>query len=468
MPVSGLHSALSGIRAAQFGLDTASNNIANANTPGYTRQRVDLSAAAPTQTVTAPSGMGVTIDGVTRLRDQFADSRARSTSAAAGETAAQAQFLTNLEQLAGEPDQGLSDATQQLWAAFEDWSNTPDSDAARRQAMDSIAAIASTFRTTAESWDRLGADTEKQLDTAIAEVNETLMSLHSDYNVPIANELPGMTDPTVLDQRDQRLDRLAELAGVTATINDDSTITVRINGQSLLEPGNEPAQLSLAGGGGQTTPELRIEQVDGTTTAAAASGLIGGLHQAAHHDLPHWHEQLDDLAALFIDTINAQNALGMRNDGSPGGDLLGVAGNSSAAIGIALITDRTEDLAAGRATQGPPGVFDAANARAFADLRTAELPLNSATPEPSFDAQISGFVVGLAGAVGSAQAQQETAESARTSAAMVQAGQHGVSIDEEMVDLVRFQRALEASARVLTAVDESLDVLINRTGVVGR
>lgn len=470
MSFVGLYTGLSGIRAGQAGLDTASNNIANANTPGYTRQRVELSAAHSFESPYGPVGTGVKVEDVARLRDGFLDARYRSAVGDGAAAEVRSDFLSSMERLSGEPELGLSSKIGELWAAMEDWSNDPNTDAARRAVLNELGTVAETFRGTAAAWDQLGADSAAQLDVVVGEVNETLETLHEDFNVKLANADMDRVGPGLLDQRDQLLDRLSELTGATVTYNEDQTVTVELDGQTLLDYEAYPDGPATVAVGPDTNGDTKVgvlapdAAAGDPATVVDASGELGGLHQAVHEDLPAWRAQLDELANTLMTAINDQNAEGALANGDPGDPLLGGGG----AEDIALLTEDISDLAAGTLTGDAPQPNDGTNARAFADLRTEAMAPAGGGDPASFEDQLGDLVVGLAGAVRSTDSTTEAARGIATGAKLSRDSQHGVSIDEEMVDLVRYQRALEASARVMTTVDQTLDVLVNRVGIVGR
>ncbi len=462
MSFVGLYTGLSGIRAGQAGLDTASQNIANANTPGYTRQRVELSPSQSYQSPYGKVGTGVTVDGIARLRDGFLDTRFRAAVGEGAEASVRAEFLASMERLSGEPELGISSRVGELWAAMEDWSNDPNADASRRQVLSELGGLSETFRATANTWDQLGTDTSGRLDVVVDDVNQTLETLHEDFNLRLKDADLDRVGPEVLDQRDQLLDHLSELTGATVAYNADQTVTVTLDGRELLGD-DGPATVAVTG-----DPAV-MEVTDPAGVPAGpvtASGELGGLYRAVHEDLPRWREQLDELATTLATAVNDQNAAGALADGSAGGDLLTFDAADPAGSLEVLSTD-IGVLAAGTLTGTPPAAHDGSNARAFADLRTTELP-DGAGGAATFEGQLSDLIVGLAGDVRSSAASQEAARGVAVGAGLARSSQHGVSIDEEMVDLVRYQRAVEASARVMTTVDQMLDVLVNRVGIVGR
>lgn len=449
----GLYTGLSGVRAAQTGIDVTSNNVANANTLGYTRQRVELIASPSYGSPVGRLGTGVSVGSVARLRDVFLDDRFRSAVADLGFGAVRAETLTSLESLAGEPDDGISVRLDRLWDAAEAWANDPADAATRRQVLSELSSVSEVFRSTAASWDRLEQDLVERRDTTVDTVNATLATLH-DLDRRIAGADPSRVGPDLLDQRDVLLDQLAALTGATARIQSDGSTQVQLGGVDLLSP-DGPATVSVTGNGIVVTPQGGAP----TDVSAGVRGELGGLQNVVSVELPSWRARLDDLASGIATAINEVNAAG----GGP--PLLGFDDPDDPAGTLRLLTDDTADLAASTAGPGaPPG--DASNARRFADLRTQ--PVDFPDGPRTIDGQLADLVIGLAGEVRASRAAASAAGGVATGATLARAAEHGVSLDEEMVGLVQYQRALEASARVMTTVDQALETLVNRVGIVGR
>lgn len=461
----GLYTGLSGIRAAQAGLDVSAHNIANANTPGYTRQRVELQASAPYRSPVGWIGTGATVQDIARLRDQFLDDRFRSSIGDAMQQGVRADFLTSMEDLTNEPDNGLTVRIERLWDAAETWSNNPADAASRRQVLTELGSIADGFRSTAAVWDRLGEDYSERRDTVVGSINQLLTDLHQ-LNLRMTGAEAHRIGPDLNDQRDQMLDQLAEMLGTVARPTPDGGVRITLNGIELLGPDVDaaPPTVEIAAGG-----DVVVTDAEGATSTLAyaqVAGELGGLQHILREDLPTWRGQLDVLAVGLAAAINGINT----GAGTPWEDAsLALLGFTDAADPARTFTVLTSDVnALVSSTTGPFGAtHDGSNARRLADLRTTPIDFGGAEPRRAGD-QLADLTIGLAGAVRSAQSAAKGATGVATGAHLARAAEHGVSVDEEMVGLVRYQRALEANARVMTTVDQMLDVLVNRVGIVGR
>ncbi len=443
-----LHTGLSGVRAAQAGIETASNNVSNVNTPGYTRQRVDLSTRPTLQLAAGRLGTGVNIDQISRMREGFLDTRVRATSQGFAAADTRAELLQRIEDIVAEPETGLTGLLEGGWNAFEDLANDPSDTAARQQVLSSLGAVAGRFQAIDAGLSQLRADTAARLDDGIRDVNALIADVDR-LNKAIFSASAGGDPPNdLLDRRDLALDELTSLTGATfevVTAEDSSRygmVDVAIDGQPVVD---DDGVTTLALGADGTTVT-----VDGGEVGLG--GELGALQQALadEGDLARWQGELDDFARDLAATLNAAHGAGVVDaTGADGGEL--VHGETAAAFTVAL-TDPSH-VAAG---QGG-GPLDGRNAEALAALRDGALP-----------SQWRSSVVELGRATAAATREADASEALFTAATSARQGAHSVSLDEEMVSLVQFQRALEASSRVMTTIDEAMDVLINRTGLVGR
>ncbi len=451
----GLYTGLSGVRAAQTGIDVTSHNVANANTPAYTRQRVELRASPSSPSAAGWIGTGVTVDSIARLRDGFLDDRSRSSLGELAATDTRAGFLHALEQLAGEPDEGLTIRIERLWDAAEVWANDPADAATRRQVLTELASIADGINAVASAWDKLGEDTAERRGTVADTATALLATIH-ELDRRIAGADSSRIGPDLLDQRDRLIDELAELTGATARLRPDGGVQLTLGGLELLAEAG-PASFAVSADGSA----LVLTLSDGTEhDGAAVGGELGGLHHALTVDLPRWRDELDVLVVGLADAVNDVNTL-------PGGIALFTFTVDDPARTLQLATQDPQALVA--STDGPAAApNDATNARRLADLRTRPVGFGDPPRERTIGAQLADNIVGLAGDVRSTRSAAQAAASVATGAFLARAAEHGVSLDEEMVSLVRYQRALEAAARVMTTVDQALDVLVNRVGIVGR
>ncbi len=479
---SGISTALSSLIAQRQGLEVSGQNIANANTVGYTRQRANLASIA---SATVPSmfskttgvGQGVFVTDMQRLGDVFADARLRTETAGSAQLAQLATAFSQLEDTVGEPDagkNGLSDQLSSMWAAWGDVSTTPDTDASKAVLLERskavTARIATLYRGAETQWDQArttAASMVEQVNTTaanIADLNDRILAITNSGGS--ANEL--------MDQRDLLITSLSDLVGATVRQHDDGQVDVLVAGNTLVS-GSSAKQLALAGptsfagamqdvdpadplnstvtvvwAGSGTPVGLQTGRVAGlmTTLAPRDGGKGGMLTEAA--------ASYNALAEQVATVVNALHTTGYTVGGVQGGDFFSFTAGSPPALGLTVAITDPADVAA---AAGGLGVNDGSVA-----AKLAALASSSTGP----DAAWSAFVVQLGVKSASASSRATVAEAARSSAEAQQLAQTSVDTDEETVNMLAYQRAYEGAARVLTAIDEMLDTLINRTGVVGR
>jgi flagellar hook-associated protein 1 FlgK len=465
---SGLTTAASALAAARRGMDVVGQNIANQGTEGYTRQRVETSAVAAVArsgrfSVGAQPGHGVQIDGIARLGDALLDARVRDAVGASGYWSARAVAATTAEAAMGEPtENGLAARLSQFWSGWQDLGNTPDSGAAAavviESAGDQASRIEDGYRAVASQWAGVrGSD-----DRTVAEVNEAAGQI-SDLNREIRDALAtGRSANELIDRRDSLAQNISRLTGARGTLETDGTMTVRLDGNALVS-GVESRRLVVDGptsidAGGRTVVSWAGASGFPVAVDSGELGAALGLLAPAEDGgmLASLASSYNAVATTLADTVNTQHRAGVTASGAPGGDFFTLAAGVPAALGLRVAVGSPADLALAVPGAGP---LDAGNADAISQLGRA-----AGAPDAIWADLVSGFAVGTAGDVQRAR----LAETASVSAVSAQRSVSAVDGDEETVDLLTHQSAYQAAARVLTAVDEALDVLINRTGLVGR
>lgn len=445
-----LHTGLSGLRAAQTAVDVTSHNIANVSTPGYTRQRVETAARLPYDSPVGQVGTGVQVEQVVRLRDSFLDARVRSTVSTFMAQDTRSTLLSRMESVLAEPDDGMTTELAELWATLDDLALDPASTAVRTTALNQIDAFAGRVRDVTSGLGLLTSETETTRDALVSEAQGLLADVAA-INVRVANGPVDEPNLDLLDQRDAHLDRLSQLLGTSATTGADGQVTVELGGATLVT-GATSATLAVAGG--------QLE-VDGTPLApGAVGGEVGGTMQVLEVDLPATRDQLDDVVEQLGAALNTAHGGGFTDAGAPGGALVTWTPGDAAATFELALTDPAQMALKGAAGTG---VNDNRNAVELADVRLA-----TRTDGATHDEGLRTAVVDLGARVAAAGRGANAAAEIANSATVARQSQHGVSLDEEMVSLVQYQRALEANSRIMTAADEMLGTIINQMGVVGR
>jgi flagellar hook-associated protein 1 FlgK len=449
---SSLSSALSGLRYNRVAMDVASGNVANAGTEGYARRQV-IGQATGAPAVPAmwsrwdvAGGDGVQAGGVNRMVDPLLDARARTEHADLSFASSRAASLVRFETTLGEPgDNGVAAALTAFKQGWHDVANNPGDAASRSQLIARAetlrSAIATQDRAVSTEWSdqrtRLGVlGTEvNQVAAQLAKLNDGLRSAH----------VAGTDAGVLLDQRDMLTLRLAELTGSKVSVNADTTVDVTIGGQPLVT-GNTANAVTVSGSstlGGAAADPVTLT-LNGTTLTPTA-GEIGGVLTVLTQDLPGYRAGLDAFVATLASQVNLQHQAGNDRNGITGGQFFG--GATAATLTVAV----TDPDAVAAATPGK-GNLDNGNATILAGLDLGAR---------DYRELITSFGVTVSSATQGAANQAVVAAQVDGSREALS----GISVDEEMVNLLAAQRGYEGAARVLTAIDSMLDTLINRTGL---
>ncbi|TFD73980.1 flagellar hook-associated protein FlgK [Cryobacterium fucosi] len=484
----GLNTAYTGLIAARKGLEVVGQNIANANTQGYTRQRITTSSVDAISRVGLMSagvqaGQGVNVDGVARLGSAQLDARVRSSAAVAGYSAVRSNALIAVEGSMNEPGKnGLSAQLDEFWAGWHDVANAAG-DAAPAGVLLGQAAVLTTqiaqgYQSAVNQW----STTRNSVDGMVTEINNAAEQVAA-LNVQIRNaQTAGGGANELLDKRNSLTTTLAALTGGTVVDRGDGTVDVLVGGNALVT-GDSAQKLVAIGAKSMTEagsaphvewagkPSAGPVAVDGGELAGAISllapAVTSGAGAGTGGALAETAESYNRFATNLATKVNTIYAKGT-NSSLPGGDFFLVTVGVPAATGLSVLPKTAAELSTGLAVNG---ALDGSIADELAQLGAGRA-VASAGPPPAFvqspSTDWSNFVTSFAVTTRTELQHASLADLTSTAAVGAQLSNASVDLDEENVNLLMFQHAYQGAARVMTAVDEMLDTLINRTGLVGR
>ncbi len=470
----GLSVAYSGLQAAQAGLNVTGQNITNAGTTGYTRQNLTTIAASAPASATLVSlpghsaGQGVTVTGVARIGDQFLDGAVRNAAAQSGYTGVQSSALTSLEQSFNEPgDNGISSQLQTFWASWQDLANRPGDAATGSVVIQNASVLASTIATGYKAADAAWTDARSQINGLAAELNSTadqVATLNRTIRQAVAS---GGTANDLIDQRAQLTATIAQIAGGKVVDRPDGTVDVTVGG-NLLVSGTDANHVQVTGAtnlvGAATAPvQLEWTQRPGQSVGLDSGELAGALALVAPSNaggtggpLAETAASYNQLATALATQVNTIHSAAATTDGRTGLDFFAVAAGGPAALNLSVVPTTAADIAVGKPGAG---ALDGSAADALSQIGVA-----AGSPD-----SIWLNVVSTVGAQAKTAIQQSTlADGALKNATSNQASVESVDLDEENMNMLSQQKSYQAAARVMTAVDDMLDTLINKTGLVGR
>ncbi|RKR75580.1 flagellar hook-associated protein FlgK [Frondihabitans australicus] len=466
-----LNTAYRGLTAARAGLDITGQNISNASTDGYTRQRVTTSSIEAVQpglfSTGTGIGQGVSIDGYQRIGDATLDQNVRQTASSSGYSGVRSSVLSNLESSLNEPGtSGLSAQLQGLWSAWGDVSNSPGTAAPASTLLGQAQSMADTIKTGYQAVSSQWSQVRSTVDTQAADLNSDAKQI-AQLNSQIQQGLSTGGDVNeLIDKRNTLTEDVAKLAGGTVHANSDGTVDVLIGGNALVS-GSDYRTVQVSGGATLEGAAASPVQLEWTHRPGASVGLDGGelagsLSVLAPADgngtggvLAEAAASYNSFATQLATAINSVYSTGATPSGTTGANFYSFSGTGPAATSLTVVPQSAADLQSGAVGAG---ALDGTVADQIATLGTG-------TNAP--DRAWAGIVTAIGSAAKTEIAASDRATTAATSAKTQQNSTAGVDLDEENVNLLQYQHAYQGAARVMTAVDQMLDTLINHVGLVG-
>jgi flagellar hook-associated protein 1 len=430
--LQGLQTALSGLIAEQTALDTTGNNIANANTEGYSRETVLLEPNAPlpipaisTQTGEgAQLGTGVDAAAITRIRNEYLDVQYRAQNSALSGASTRSEVLEQAQNAFGEPSSsGIASQLSNFWTAWNSLADAPTSESAKQGVVAAGEQLAGTFNELSAQLSSISRTAGEQYEALAGAGGEVENYAHQiaqlNGQIKLAEEA-GQQPNEMLDRRDLLLDKLSALGQVTVSEQADHSDTVSFGeaAKPLVEGTtvNWPQTLTEAAGG----------QLGALLGLTGPKGALSTLQTS-----------LDNVTETLQSTVNAQLPAPF------------FAGAGAATLAVALTAAEV------RASASPAA---GANAGAL-----AVAALRGGAGEQDY----AKLVEQVGSDVQTAKDDQNNLQTTVTAINDQRQSVSGVSLDEEMTNLISFQRGYQASARTLTAMDSMLETLIEHTGTVG-
>lgn len=497
----GLETNKRGMFTQQSGLYTVGHNISNANTLGYSRQRVNMETTTPYPGIglnsgTTPGfiGTGVHASSIQRIRDVFVDRQFRQESNNLGYWESRSGAISQIEDIVTEPSShGLNESMNQFWKSLQDLSDSPESSAARRVVVERGVAVAESFNYLHKQLTEIQSNLKNEINVSTDRVNSIFKQI-AELNDQIKKIEPNGYMPNDLyDSRDMLLDELStyfpieveyEKSGGNALAIAEGSVTVRIktNGQSIeVINGKDFAKMSSNLSKDKAYEDFTEFVFTGTANVTGGtvdySGLVKGKgkmlslidsygYGSDQGVYPEMLKNLKDMATSFANDFNAAHRNGYEfNSANQAGDffdLTNIGPDELLKVHNDIINDPNKIGASDRPNEEGNGK----NSLLLAERQTAQINIGGTTTT------IQTFYQSMIGKLGvdGQQANKMAFNSAtlQLSVENRRASISSVSLDEEMTDMIKFQQAYNASARMITVVDETLDRIINGMGRVGQ
>lgn len=443
------------MRAHQLALGVIGTNVANVNTPGFSRRRVQLSPSAGVMTADGVIGSGVDVVSVRRDRDVLLDGLYQQHNGSAGQWSALSDTMAKVETVFPASDaDGLGAAFSNFWTAWNDLANDP-ADPGRRSVVRAAGErITDTLHRLDGHLASLMSDLDSTMSADVDQINR-ISGRVAELNVAISGaELRGQEASDMRDERDALVEKLSSIATVHTHETSTGAVTVTVGSEVLVQD-DHFRQLEVVPQGNGDSSAVTIRWQDSQRAITFEGGHLAGTITARDQRLAGYRATLDTLAASLVESVNRVHMAGHGLDGSTGVAFFDPAKTHAGDIALdAAVEAHLESIAA--STSGASG--DGNTALALAALRTAK-PLSGG------QATFESYYRTLVGEIGLDASHASTSYDAETSALDAidaqRASVSGVSTDEEMTQMLSTQHAYEAAIRITTVIDDMFDKLIS-------
>lgn len=449
-----LNIAETSLSTNQKSVEVIGNNVANANTPGYSRETPVLTPYPTVNFNGFMVGEGVKVSDIQRSHDVFLAGQIQAQSNTMGEQSAKSSPLSDLEQIFNTGDNNLATQVNSFFDSWQQLATNPSGEVERNAVIQQGNLLANGFHSTITQLNTAQNNINLTISSKIKDINSKLQQI-ADLNVQIASvQTSGHTANSFLDQRDQLLQQLSQSLGVKSYEDANGMVSVQLPTGLPLVSGN--TAFSLAGFNQNGNVQLKVQQGGGSSVNVDMSHLGGefkGLLDVRDQLIPELRSNLDQMAYSLTTAVNAQQQAGVGLDGKTHPFFTALSGQSGAAENIGVAIQDSSQVAAG-ATSAPG---DNTNAQKIADLAQSKVVNGEDT--------LTDYYSKMTSTVGTASDQNQLAltgaQDSLTQLQNLRDSSDGVSIDQEMTDLIQYQQGFQASAKFMTTVNQMMDSILS-------
>jgi flagellar hook-associated protein 1 FlgK len=460
----GLETGVRGLLTHQQALEVTGQNMSNASTPGYSRQRAEIVTTEPFTEpaftrlkVAGQMGTGSEVSEVIRIRDQIIDQQIQKQTMTQGYWNTRQDVLGQAERIINEPtDTNTRSQIDAYWAALQELAKTPESQPTRSTLRQTALTLTQNIRENYASLKGLRSDTNDKIVSTVIEINRYADEI-AHLNKQIA-EITALGDNPndLMDKRDTVIEQLSKDVNINTSLDERNQITVQINGIPLVSGENSDHILAVSDNNkGMAKLEWTIPKHQ---PVVVTNGNLAGLLELRDQDLPKLMDTLDSISKTLITETNRIHKKGWGLDKSTGVNFF--KGGGAADIDVSDEINDPENglnkIAASSNVVGLPGNNE--NAQKLADLQHRLLMVDNTTTMDGFLGHIVGDLAEKSLAAETNAAHQTTL---LTSLDNRRQSVSGVNLDEETANMVKFQHGYNAAAKVITTNDAMLDVIIN-------
>lgn len=467
-----MNTARNAMTTYSMAMNVAGHNIANATTPGYTRQTAVLSSAPPVGMGTLQVGMGVETSAITQAFDQYTNQAILRNTTTLSENEAKASALAYLEGIFNETtDTGLNQALADFWNAWQDLAGNPGGTPERSALLDKAEALCAKFNSMSQDLNEVVSSMNTNLKSGISDCNQITSQIAALNEQIVAAESNGSKANDLRDQRNTLLEKLSGLIGSNSFENENGSVTVMTTNGFMLVSGNQSWGFSQSG------DQILYNGAGTDVSQSLTGGKIGAWLDIRDEIAPEYLANLDELAASLIAEVNTVHFAGYDLSGATRNNFFEALPNPAVHAGAAdfiQLSAHVEGNPAGIAAGGLSGSSgDNENALRMADLQTdgtisilrwsyadRGTANTSAAQTTSFEDYYRSLVGDLGILSSGVTQDQEFSQSLLNSLEEVRDSISGVNLDEEMTELMKIQRGYEAVSKLIAIADEMLQSIL--------
>ncbi|RPI59540.1 MAG: flagellar hook-associated protein FlgK [Ignavibacteriales bacterium] len=430
-------------------LEVTSHNIVNSANPNYSRQRIVFETETSNLTAGLVWGNGVKISDVMRVRDRLVDAHIIGTNQKFSDSSRQSQLVGDVEKIFSEPsDLGISNLMTTFFNSFNELAVTPNSVPLRTNVLNAANNLSAKVTSVNQSLNTLKGDIKQEFHQKVNSVNSILDQIHQINYEQFSNAYNGVPVNDLLDKRDALVDELSNLVNINVVYDNTNSAVISIGGALAVDRMHSSEFVAE-----EVNGKLNLKVKDGSYPIVLTGGELNALSQVYSKKIPAYQEKLDAVINKLIEAVNGEHVNGytITDPQETGLNFFEGYVNGELIINSELIDDPNKIAISLDGTEGNGEI-----ALRIAQLTDAKL-LDGNTLQESYSSMINGL--GNDGMLQNnyTQANQMVLDEL----AQLRASQSGVSVDEEMTNVLKFQRTYEASAKLITVADEILQTILN-------
>ncbi len=448
-----LNAARLGLAASQFAIDVTAANVTNVSTPGYVRQRPEFEATGAVDVGAKSFQVGVDITQVKRVYDRYLEAQIADGKTEVGYSTTAQDYLQRIEGLFNESNGGgINDLLGEFWTSWKNLTTNPQGRAERTVVQAAAVDLASRFREFSNDLTSIAMDARDEIGTTVTAINSDLEKI-AELNSEIMTQGSDNGDANLLlDERAKLLTSVAEKIGINYIQDGSGNIDIYLtSGSSLLQAGSF-RQLEMVG------DDIRLEGTTELVTAGITKGKLGAMLEVRDRLVPGYLDSLNTLAAGVVTAVNDEHAKGYTANGEVAGDFFApVTSANTAARNMAVSADIIADLGNIAASTTVDGNGD--NAREIGAI--SDRLINWGTSTTTANGYYGALTAQVGQDVSNAISRKDHRDIIMNQLEEKWQSTSGVSVDEEMMNLIKYQMGYNAAGRLVSVADELMDTLIN-------